>query len=881
MGYLEVLRPFLSTVQDLLVQADGYALAMRWQGNVSPVVLQTLEDYGGLSIAEEGEQALWFFFSADALSAAARIAVWARFNPQALRLQIFPARFQIEQNGGRNLIFDESVWQMNVPTPADFGIRVHASMRETVDVSPGLSISQTPPGQGYDPDFWFALDVDPRLPYQSPLAWYCILRPMGQPQDKNTFLGWREFFPQLEAMLQRNKFRFSLHDLHLMFPLDTLRQVKSCCRDYLGMVERLKNEAPEQYWPCVMAIVDRRGMTLNEDLPKKIDVAWENLIPDYPHMSMRNALMLGEEFMAHEVRFAPAQHLPEDWVSVSLRSDESNSNGLIPQLSPVTLVFGPHPPCFYCGQRSHASADCPSRSLDAAEPSVWPRIARFDFTAMRAAVRQIDAHLETLPEGEARRIAILDAFKEEGEPVVMLKAFYDLIWPVQLRAVNFFWRARNKDLQKAAKNLAAMDNNPIWELLESFRTLEPQVLDKELHNLSIKYSKDFRVYSLRGFLAMEHGDLEKAEHYWKEAERASTHPIVQAWHVFLQARALECRGSYALAVALYDQLSRSCPTWYDADYRRAVCLVKNGFSEQAVAVITALIDKSGHFFNKVLIDPELERGYIQVLACLNGLWTSMEIRAREEEGRLIRMRDELATWFMPENPFAGSIAERIQKLLTRATIKNYVVFQMIVTGRSQVERDIQSHVLEEAREFKNRFRAYNSRLRVIHDESAWFPFPKALVEFNKNYNESAANINWALTANFHSPETFRKAQHLVEQEQERLDKLESRLRFLRIVRDSTLFVLSMMQTFLWLEILGIVLIFMLLPLLLYYGDKIGLDMAVGVLSTERWQVQKALFLVLTVVALGLAGLRTLLRFERVRDNILAKGKAGTVRKKKN
>jgi hypothetical protein len=235
---------------------------------------------------------------------------------------------------------------------------------------------------------------------------------------------------------------------------------------------------------------------------------------------------------------------------------------------------------------------------------------------------------------------------------------------------------------------------------------------------------------------------------------------------------------------------------------------------------------------------------------------------------------------MPENSFAGDVAERIQKLLRRAATKNYVTFQMVVTGRAQIERDIQNHVLEEGREYKNRFRVFNSRLKTIHDESAWFPFPRALVEFNKNYNQGAANVNWALTANFHSPESFRKAQTLVEKETERLEKLENRLKFLRIVRDSTLFVLSMMETFLWLEIIGIIVIFVVMPLVLLYGDRIGLDFTVGALSKDRWQVQKALFFLITVLSVGLAGLRTILRFERVRDAILVKGKKGIQQKRK-
>ena len=332
------------------------------------------------------------------------------------------------------------------------------------------------------------------------------------------------------------------------------------------------------------------------------------------------------------------------------------------------------------------------------------------------------------------------------------------------------------------------------------------------------------------------------------------------------------------AAVMYEQVSRVCPSWHDAEYRKAVCQVKSGFPEPALATLISLIEKNGHFFNKVLIDPELERGHIQVLTALYALWTSMEARAKDEEVNLGRMRNELAAWFTPGHPFAEQITERIHRLLQVTSVKNYVTFQMLAVGRMQLERDIQSYVLQEARAFKGRFRQFSERLKVIHEESAWFPFPRALVEFNKSYNQGVANMNWAMTANFHSPDVFRKAQMLVEQESERVKQLEGRLKFLRVVRDSTLFVLSVAESFFWMEVAGILAIFVILPLFILYGDKIGFESLVNAIGKERWQVQKALFLVVTVIAIGIAGLRTIFRFERIREKILAKAKASAIAK---
>lgn len=880
MVQLSAMRQHFSEVGDTLLHTDGYVLWMVWKGGVNPVVIQTMEDYGGLKLVEGDDQALFFFFSTEVLVAAARLAVWARFNPLGLGIEICPCRFTLGRGGSKNLVVDEAFWKQDITPPADLRVWAHMAMSKTVEQSPGLNLQQIAADQpGPDPASWLRVEADPRLPYQSPLSWYAILRPVGNAQDKAFHIGWREFYSQLEATLQRNKYRSSIYDIFLMFPLDSLRQVRTWCSEYFSLLERLKEESPEFYWPSVMVVVDRKGLTLNEDLPAKIGVEWDHLVPDYPHMLLRNALLVGSDFVPHEVRFASFTHGPDDWVSLnkSTGEDDASPAGNLPQLSPVNLVFGPHPPCFYCGQRSHATAGCPSRYMESSATSVWTEMAQYDFTQMRAATVKVDEILGGLAEEVDKTAAVVEIASSNGAESVMTRAFFDIAWPIQLRAVSFFWRARSKDLQKAAKALVPVDDNGCWDVLSTFNTMSTQEADEALKALSAKNSRDYRYLSLRGFWAAEKGDYEKAISFWKDAEIVSPHPVVQAWHLFLQGRALESMGTYHQAAACYDQVARSCPGWYDAEYRRAACQVKNGFTGPGIEGIRSLIDRSGHFFNRALIDPELERGYIQVLAELGFLWMGMEVKAKEETANLMRLRGDLGTWFLPDNTFAGEIAERIDRLLERSSAKNYVAFQRLIAGRARIDKDIQTHVLAEAKHYKNVFKSQSKRLKVVHEESAWFPFPRTLVEFNKSYNEAVANSNWALTANFHSPEAFRKAQMLVEQETQRIDKLESKLKFLRFVRDSTLFGLTMGETFLWLEIIGIVLIFLAVPALSFYGDRLGLDILAGANETDRSQIQKALAIIVTIFAGAVACIRTILSFERIRDNLLSKAKEGLIK----
>jgi hypothetical protein len=94
-----------------------------------------------------------------------------------------------------------------------------------------------------------------------------------------------------------------------------------------------------------MAIVNKRGLPFNNDLPGKAGLDWDQLAADHPYMSFRNALGLGEGFGVHEVRFA-ARNGPEDWCNVSLLTEEAQGASSIPMLTVPSLALGGAAVCF-------------------------------------------------------------------------------------------------------------------------------------------------------------------------------------------------------------------------------------------------------------------------------------------------------------------------------------------------------------------------------------------------------------------------------------------------------------------------------------------------------------------------------------------------------
>ena len=89
-----------------------------------------------------------------------------------------------------------------------------------------------------------------------------------------------------------------------------------------------------------------------------------------------------------------------------------------------------------------------------------------------------------------------------------------------------------------------------------------------------------------------------------------------------------------------------------------------------------------------------------------------------------------------------------------------------------------------------------------------------------------------------------------------------------MVRDSTLFVLILIRTFLWVEIVCLVLCFVGVMAVLFYGDAMGLLWLQRLVKVNFWELQKVLVSIISITALGVASLRTTLIFEKRRDKML-------------
>ncbi|WP_176631411.1 tetratricopeptide repeat protein [Desulfolutivibrio sulfoxidireducens] len=856
---------------------SGIAVWAVWSGQLDPAFGQMFQDYGGFLIAEENYQSIWCFFGDEALNALARMHIWGRVNKLSMSLVAMPASIligpKLEMSVGATV---DATRQKMLPAE-EMRIWIHPNLKGAISGIPGLSTVPAPAPQGLLKAAWELLDPAPGLSYDSGLCWYFITKPLGDPLDKNTSEGWRAIYGKLQHLLERMGIKFVSHEGFILCPLESLRQFRAWCREVLAMIARLKEDEEEKkYWPSVMAAVPKKGHSFAKDLPRKIGLNWDRLAPDFPHMSYRSAFLLGPDFKINEARYASRGNSVEDWCNVVLAAESDTAQaGSLPIDYPAQLVTGDRPMCFYCGLTNHDPGQCPSKSLAGWDPGLWTTLSAMDITDMGERFKALESALSGDP-----RSVVASLLSSKDAKAILLKAVFEVNFSSQLRMIDAVWRSKGKELPAGLSQLAQREGEFLWQALDSLRAGQTENAEQFLSQALLRYSRGYQPRAVQGFLAMEAGDWAKAVYYWQEAGRLSYSALQRATFFLLQGRAMEMQGDFQKAIGLYKLAGKECPRWIDPEYRQGVCMVKMGFADQGMSLFTDLMRADPAIFNRILVDPELERGRIHVLASLWRPWNEASQQAATALEGLSALSGTIAVHFPPEDAYLKESSDRIQELAKLGGVKNYVAFKEVVAGVAALREDLKAKVEKEIISIQSRRLARFEELKSIQREAAWFPFPKLLRDFNRDFNFCAAKLNWMRTTALNIPENFRKSQEALPLVEERIKTLRARLVSLRIVRDSTFFVMLLGRNFMWMEIAGLALALILVPIFVYGLQQLGQVAMADMVERQKWQLQKGLVLVLSIMAMALAAIKTAITFDGKKKELFKLADEGKLPKKK-
>lgn len=866
MAHLSQLLSRLPGNIDVRMSTMGHVVWVSWHDRLAPAVGQTLLNYGGMLVGEEAEQSIWFFFTDDVFLALARLMVWGNFNELPVAIELFPGRLQFGRKREVNLLLDGALQAQQIVVTDALEIWIHPKSREGKKGLPGITFERRSGRQGMAGVDWASMTVDVRMPYASTQSWFAVLHPLGSPLDKAYQVGWTSMFKRLEGLLQKHKIKSIVDNTFMMIAIDNLQMLRTFMRDYLHSFDKEKNETAG-YWPCVSVVADRNNLNFNADLPKKIGLQWDNLMPDFPYLSYRNAYLLGEGFTVRDLRFTGEQMAMDSWCNVML--DENSLSGRSIALLMPSRLTSSSPSgigCIYCGIHSHDSTECPTRFGPASNSQeVWEKLGQLDLEAINEGFRSIEMTLTE--KGAGGYGAVLGG---EDDAAVVLRAVLEINAGCQLRNVPRHWLYRMRE-PEPNEAVPTKDDSPAWDLLDKLITTTPaemSEMEKRISQAISRHQRDPRLHMVQAFAHIERNDYPRAEAAFRNAAVLTPSPALQAWTEFFLARLAEEQGQFSQAIELYSQIWRVMPQWREVKYREIVCQVKMGFCEPVLDQLITLIREEPSYFNRILIDPALERGRLLILSALYDLWIEAKKCADADRVRVNEISARINAWFAPEHPVQLQLGEKVRELETLANINNYLAYLKVVAERPNLEREMEDCIAREVEDLRNRYKYYLDILQEIRDEASWFPFPAALREFSQEFNESAGIINRAFSCNFKEAEAFKRAQGETPHLAELLRSLRKRLQFLRMVRDGTLFGLTLLKTFMWLEALGLLLCFVAVPVVYFWGDTLRLGWLRDILGSEPWSIQKILILIVTMVSLGTAALRTTLVFDRKRERLL-------------
>lgn len=881
--YIANLLEKLPQIPNTRMVHNGICVWVAWDIELDPGIPTMLEDYGGFRMADTYGQALWFFFGEEGLRALGRIHVWGKVNPMRLFMEVVPAAMLVSPKFEKSLTMSVELSRQHVSPGETLEILLHPNLKPQLAHIPGVSSTPAKPTMGLARVPFERLEADTALGYDPGLIWYCVLRPLGDPLSRNTAEGWRNIAEELLDIVERLGVKFIRHEGFLIFELAGLRKFRSWSRDTIARIMRLKEEGEQgHYWPSVMAAAASKGRTMGKDLPRRLGLDWDQMTPDYPHMSYRSAFLLGEDFIIHEARALSRGVTVEDWCNVSLaRADAAeDADAVEPEAElavplPSALSGGDAKPCFYCGLNNHTPRECPSKSLPAPRPEVWELFGNVDIGSLEELSQGLETALAADFAAEsARLLAGSDA------PALFFQAIFETGMPFQTRLLELVWRSKGKTLPEGLTVLGQREGEFFWGALAALRGNDAENYEALISQALAKYPRAYHPKSLQGFQAMEAGDWTKAVYYWQESGRLCYTALQRGYFHFLEARASEIQGDCHKAIAHYRETLRENPKWLEPVYRQGVCLVKMGFVDQGLQYLLPLVAADALLFNRVMLDPELERGRLQVLGALWRVWHTAREAARQRLITLGDLTESVHGRFLEGDPYLAEADARAEVLTKLGKVGNFVAFQRFVAGVEAFEGEVKKAIDAELAAMRARQDRQVEDLKGIQREAAWFPFPAMLREFNKDFNYCATRLNWMRTTSMDEAANFRKSRESMPEVDERIQTLRTRLISLRIVRDSTFFTMLLGRNFMWMEVASLGLALVLVPLFVYLLQRFGHGWVAEMMEHQKWQLQKGLVIILTIAAMALAAINTALTFDSKKRKLFKLAEEGKLPKKK-
>ncbi|MBI9086950.1 MAG: hypothetical protein JEZ11_25370 [Desulfobacterales bacterium] len=257
-------------------------------------------------------------------------------------------------------------------------------------------------------------------------------------------------------------------------------------------------------------------------------------------------------------------------------------------------------PCFYCGDRRHRAANCPSKAGDSRPVALYSmgnqplgNINRAFFSWLTA-----DPPVE---------MALLEKNQEESPALTAFKCYCDLGFHFQLRFFMLLWGTAEEDWEKVRKTArGGSRGGPVWLALDCLRTGNLTQAEYLIDGAMDRCGADYRAHCTLGLIHVEKGNTAKAEMAFTRAlDMTKTEPE-QIFVSLMLFRLLEVAGESIRAGKAVRRLLARHPQCPDLQFLAIKYKFRDGgLDRKALPELVELIRSHRRFYLHAMMDPDL------------------------------------------------------------------------------------------------------------------------------------------------------------------------------------------------------------------------------------------------------------------------------------
>ncbi len=361
----------------------------------------------------------------------------------------------------------------------------------------------------------------------------------------------------------------------------------------------------------------RAGRLVLEDLK----VNWEEIKPGNIYISFAAYKAIGEN-ETFSVYPKPDQQHPQSFYKVDLKEQLQKEPGLF--LYQNALAQGEYSPCYYCGDRKHLTASCPSKQF--------------------SKITHVMQDMGYLPLEEINKLFFNYLTKTDinaGDGVESLSrsdratkwayhGFCELKMVYQLRFASLIWKTGENSWNNIKENKNETSKGGlIWLGQDCLRVSKLDQAQTILLNALEKHPQDYRVHCAMGFLNVEGQDFLKAKHYFSKAlEYAATRPQKILAH-FLLSRLYCLNNNLDKAQDHVKKILNIDPGCSEAVYQDIIFQFRCQKNAEALRRLIKLINNNREYYLYALIDPELAAFNEIIYPELNNLLNQASAEAKQ------------------------------------------------------------------------------------------------------------------------------------------------------------------------------------------------------------------------------------------------------------